>query len=116
MEEFSDGGSTPPASTRKKNHTEGVVLFSGYRKKLNCSGEMNTPGAILRCTPNLRRTRGAAQKGRELCLTIACAKVLSRWLKTLVRRKSAAPLCGGRDSAAQRAAPPCLFLPQTTKC
>lgn len=22
MEEFSDGGSTPPASTRKKNHTE----------------------------------------------------------------------------------------------
>ena len=58
MEEFSDGGSTPPAS----------------------------------------------------------AKVLSRWLKTLVRHESAAPLCGDLGSAAQRAVPLCRFPPQMMKC
>ncbi len=88
MEEFSDGGSTPPASTIKNNHTVRCGYFYGYREKLKCSAEVNS----------------------------ASAKVLSRWLKTLVRHESAAPLCGDLGSAAQRAVPLCRFPPQMMKC
>ena len=59
-------------------------MFYGYREKLKCSAEVNS----------------------------ASAKVLSRWLKTLVRHESAAPLCGDLGSAAQRAVP--RLLPIST--
>lgn len=65
-----------------------MVIFYGYREKLKCSSEVNS----------------------------ASVKVLSRWLKTLVRHESAAPLCGDLGSAAQRAVPLCRFPPQMMKC
>ncbi len=69
MDAFSDGGSTPPASTKQKDTPNGVSFCLGAFGTFQCSAEINS----------------------------ACAKVLAPG-ENLVRRKSAAPLCGAPSS------------------
>ena len=56
MEGFSDGSSTLPASTKKKDMTAGHVLLFGFRRPkggstlrhFNARGQQSRPRAILR--------------------------------------------------------------------
>ena len=44
-------------------------LAAPHSGDFNARGRQSRPCAILRCAPNLRRTRGAAQKGRWITVT-----------------------------------------------
>ena len=59
-------------TSKKKDTLKSVSFFLGFGSQrlpppfgdLNARGRQSRPCAILRCAPNLRRTRGAAQKGQ----------------------------------------------------
>ena len=76
-------GSTPASRTKTKGTTKVVpfVLGSAGRWPAPPFGDFNPrvgkarPPEILRCAPNLRRTRGAAQKGRWEVFLLAAPKL-----------------------------------------